>query len=94
VRIQFEYDLLAGTINDLSLNAFNNQDAKNAVATVDLISEGDLIIRDLAYVGLEALKGVAKQMAYYLCRLNPNVTVYEKKTVNMWRLILKKSVVS
>lgn len=79
VRIQFEYDLLAGTINDLSLNAFNNQDAKNAVATVDLISEGDLIIRDLAYVGLEALKGVVKHVAYYLCRLNPKVKVYEEK---------------
>ncbi len=49
------------------------------MATVDLISKGDLIIRDLAYVGLEALKGVVKQVAYYLCRLNPKVKVYEEK---------------
>ena len=52
VRIQFEYDLLGGKINDLSLNAFNDQDASDAIATVDLLQAGDLIIRDLAYVGL------------------------------------------
>lgn len=89
-RIQFEYGLLAGAINDLSLNAFNNPDAKDAVATVDLISEGDLIIRDLAYVGLEALKGVVKHVAYYLCRLNLNVKVYEKKNGRYETINFKK----
>ncbi len=78
VRIQFEYDLLCGTINDLSLNAFNNQDASNSVATVDLLNAGDLIIRDLAYVGLKALKAIIKQAAYFLCRLSPSVKVYER----------------
>ncbi len=33
VRIQFEYDILDGKIVDLSLNAFNDQDAKNSVLT-------------------------------------------------------------
>ena len=77
VRIQFEYDLLCGMINDLSLNAFNDQDATNAVATVDFLSAGDLIIRDLAYVGLQALKGIIKKAAYFLCRVSPGVKVYE-----------------
>jgi hypothetical protein len=79
VRIQFEYDLKRGLINDLSLNAFNDQDAKNAITTVDLINEGDLVIRDLAYVGLDALKGIVACSAYYLCRLSPTVNVYEMK---------------
>lgn len=79
VRIQFEYDLLRGSINDLSLNAFNDQDAKNSVATIELVNEGDLIIRDLAYVSLGVLKGVVERAAFYLCRLNTNVKVYEKK---------------
>ncbi len=78
VRIQFEYDLLCGKINDLSLNAFNDQDATNSVATVDLLSSGDLILRDLAYVGLAALKAIIKKMAYFLCRLSPSVKVYER----------------
>ena len=38
VRIQFEYDLLTGAVNDLSLNAFNDQDAKNAVTPVEPIT--------------------------------------------------------
>ncbi len=36
VRIQFEYDLLNGTIVDLSINAFNDQDAKDSIATLEL----------------------------------------------------------
>jgi hypothetical protein len=79
VRIQFEYDLRKGMINDLSLNAFNDQDAKNAVTTVDLVNKGDFIIRDLAYVGLDALKGIVVRRAYYLCRLSPAIKVYECK---------------
>jgi hypothetical protein len=77
VRIQFEYDLLSGKINDISLNAFNEQDAKNSLSTIDLIGQGDLIIRDLAYVGLDVLGTVVKEMAYYLCRPSMNVTIYE-----------------
>ena len=77
VRIQFEYDLLCGKINDLSLNAFNDQDATNSVATIDLLSAGDLIVRDLAYVGLTALKGIINKVAYFLCRVSPGVKVYE-----------------
>ncbi len=55
VRIQFEYDLLNGEIVDLSLNAFNEQDAKDSTATLHLVEEGDLIVRDLAYMHLTAL---------------------------------------
>lgn len=77
VRIQFEYDLLSGRINDLSLNAFNDQDASNSLATLDLVAPGDLVIRDLAYVGLQALKGIISNAAFYLCRLGSNVKVYE-----------------
>jgi len=82
VRIQFEYDVLSGSINDLSLNAFNNQDAKDSLATIELTSEGDLIIRDLAYMSLEALQLIEIRKAFYLCRTSPNVLVFEKKQNN------------
>ncbi len=42
VRIQLEYDLLNGTIVDLSLNAFNDQDATNSITTPELVGQGDL----------------------------------------------------
>ena len=79
VRIQFEYDLLGGTINDLSLHAFNEQDASNALETMELLQSWDLVIRDLAYVGVQALKGMIKRAVFYLCRLGTQVNVYEKQ---------------
>lgn len=79
VRIQFEYDLLNGTIVDLSLNAFNDQDSNNSIATLDLVEQGDLVIRDLAYMHLDALHGIIDQYAHFLCRLNSTTKVYEKQ---------------
>jgi len=79
VRIQFEYDLLNGTIVDLSLNAFNDQDAKNSIATLELVEQGDLIVRDLAYMHLDALHGIIENYAHFLCRLNSTTKVYQEK---------------
>lgn len=79
VRIQLEYDLLTGKINDLSVNSFNDQDAKDSIATIEKTQQGDLIVRDLAYMKIEALKGYIKRGACFLGRGNSNVTIYEKK---------------
>ncbi len=76
VRIQFEYDILNGKINDLSLNAFNDQDAKNSISTIELVKKGNLIIRDLAYMSLKVLKAIVKKAAFFLCRLNHTAKVY------------------
>lgn len=78
VRIQFEYDLLNGQIVDLSLNAFNEQDAKDSTATLHLVEEGDLIVRDLAYMHLNALQGIVKKIAHFLSRLNTQRKVYKE----------------
>ena len=58
VRIQFEYDLLNGQINDLSLNPYTRQDATDSLETIDLTQEGDLIIRDMAYMSIKVLKKI------------------------------------
>lgn len=79
VRIQFEYDLLNGQIVDLSLNAFNEQDAKDSTATLHLVEEGDLIVRDLAYMHLNALQGIVNKVAHFLSRLNTQRKVYKEQ---------------
>lgn len=79
IRIQFEYDVLSGKINDLSVNSFNEQDAKDSLATIDLTREGDLVIRDLAYMSLKVLRALILRKRYFLCRLNPIVKIFEKK---------------
>ena len=58
VRIQFEYDLLNGKIIDLSLNPYTRQDATDSLETIDLTQEGDLILRDLAYMSLKVLQEI------------------------------------
>jgi len=82
IRIQFEYDLLSGTITDISINAFNEQDAKNSLATIENAEEGDLIIRDLAYMSMAVLKRIIKKLALYLCRPHTNIKMYELKNGN------------
>jgi hypothetical protein len=83
VRIQFEYDLLDGKIVDLSLNAFNDQDAKNSVLTLDVVNDGDLIVRDLAYMHLESLQGIIDRIGHFLCRLNTQAKVYQERDGKM-----------
>lgn len=77
VRIQFEYDLLGGTINDLSINAFNDQDATNSTATLEMLKNGDLVIRDLAYMHLSALGQFIENGVSFLCRLNTQTKAYQ-----------------
>ncbi|MFQ5485068.1 MAG: IS4 family transposase [Desulfobacterales bacterium] len=79
IRIQFEYDLLSGKIIDLSINSFNSQDAKNSIATLHLTQEGDLIIRDLAYMHVDVLKELIEKGISFLCRPNSCVNIYEIK---------------
>jgi len=79
IRIQFEYDLLSGTITDISINAFNEQDATDSLATIEKAEAGDLIIRDLAYMSVAVLKKIINKLALYLCRPNTNVKMYELK---------------
>jgi len=92
MRIQYEYDLLSGRINDLSLHAFNDQDQKDSLATVALTGEGDLIIRDLGYLNLAVLQKLLDQKACFLGRLSPTLNVYvSSRTVVIKKWILSKS---
>ena len=86
VRVQFEYDLVSGKIVDLSLNAFNDQDATNSALTLDVVREGDLVIRDLAYMHFSVLQGILRNLGDFLCRLQANKHVYQlqgKKIVEL-----------
>jgi hypothetical protein len=79
IRIQLEYDLLGGTITDLSIHAFNEQDASDSLATIEKTQTGDLIIRDLGYMKLEVLRTLIKKLVLFICRVNPVTKIYELK---------------
>ena len=83
VRIQFEYDMLSGLINDLDIYAFNEQDATNSSVTLDMTREGDLVMRDLAYMHLNVLNAFINKSVCFLCRLNTQTQVYQLKKGEM-----------
>ena len=80
VRIQFEYDLKNQEVIDLSPSAFNKQDCTNAKETLCKLQPNDLVIRDLGYVSIDTLKGVEGMGAWYICRLNNGMDVYDPET--------------
>ena len=94
VRIQFEYDMLSGLINDLDIYAFNEQDATNSSVTLDMTREGDLVMRDLAYMHLNVLDAFIQKSVCFLCRLNTQTQVYQLKKGEMkplnFSLIVKR----
>ncbi len=90
IRIQFEYDVLNGTINDLTVNAFNDQDAIDSLATIEKTQAGDLVIRDLAYMSLEVLKKFIIKAVIFICRVNPNTKIYEFDNGNYEELSFDK----
>jgi hypothetical protein len=80
VRIQFEFDLLRGTITAIALTSSAIQDATDAKTTLELIGPGDLVIRDLGYMHASILKEIADRCASFACRLPPQTEVYDTKT--------------
>jgi len=90
LRIQFEYELLSGKITDLSVNAFNDQDATDSLATIGLTKAGDLILRDLAYMNTKVIKKLIKNLVHYLCRVKIGVKIYELITNDYVELDFRK----
>jgi hypothetical protein len=89
-RIQFEYDILSGSIVDLNITAFNRQDATDSTETLNLIREGDLVIRDIAYMHKHALIKMTEQRASYVSRLDSRISVHEVKNGCYERLDFKR----
>jgi hypothetical protein len=88
VRIQFEYDILSGSIIELRIDAFNHQDALNAVESIDLVKPGDLVIRDLGYMHKKALNKIdTDQKAVYVARLDSRIDAYEQKELGKYQRI-------
>lgn len=79
IRIQFEYDLKTGKIIDLSLHPFNEQDNSDACQGIDNVKEGELLIRDLGYIKISALKKIKDSGGFFINRLQPMILVFKKK---------------
>ena len=91
ISIQYEYDLLDGKTLDLELTSASRNDQRDSKETLNTIEKGDLLIRDMAYAGKDYIQHVCVKEAFYLNRLNPTWTVFDKKGKRLdFSKILKK----
>jgi Transposase DDE domain len=68
VHIQFEFDLLAGASNVVTVTDALEQDVNDAIQTQGDIEQGSLIIRDLGYFSTSVLEEAHQHGAYYITR--------------------------
>lgn len=76
MKIQYEYDLLNGNWESISLTNRKENDQKNSNESLDTIISEVLYIRDLGYITPKYLKAVINTSAYFLNRLPPQAGVY------------------
>jgi len=78
ISIQYEFDLKTGISLDLNITEAVRNDQKDAKETSENFCENDLVIRDLGYFSTSVLSKIAEKKAYFLSRLNANVSVYDE----------------
>jgi len=74
VHIQFEFDILNGKVNELTVTDALRQDTTNAQQTMDEIEQGSLFIRDLGYFSTSVLERAHERGAYYITRPKTGMT--------------------
>lgn len=79
VKIDLITDISKGLLLDAQLFRGNQPDRGLAERIVNIIQEGDLIIRDLGYFTIMSFKKIADANAYFLSRLLPGVLFYLDK---------------
>jgi hypothetical protein len=75
IHIQFEFDILNGRVNDLTVTDALRQDTTDAKQTIGVIDKGDLILRDLGYFSSDVLEQIDEQKAYYISRPATGITL-------------------
>jgi hypothetical protein len=76
VKIDVIYELHHHRLHDLAVTEGRAADQGRATAIVPHLRAGDLVIRDLGYFSLEALRQMAAKQAWFLSRLSPSAAVY------------------
>jgi hypothetical protein len=75
LKIQTVYDLLAEQFVQFGLTPFTTNDQAAAADICQLAQRGDLVVRDLGYFVLDALRQCVQQGIYFLSRLWVGTTV-------------------
>jgi hypothetical protein len=97
-KVQFEFDLLSGSIRHLNLDHARVSDKAYSDSHQSPLDKGELVLRDLGYYSLDSYDQICQQGAWYVSRLKSQISIYEKrgngyKALSLGKLIkqLKKS---
>lgn len=88
IKIQFDYGVTDGKIYALKVGEMAKPDISDAMENNHLVNEGDVMIQDLGYIGVEALEKIESNEGGYLNRLQ-KCNVYEWKEGEMELLDFK-----
>ena len=77
LKIQAFFDLLTEQFCYFSFSPYTKNDQKASGDILDIVTAGDLIIRDLGYFVLSVFNQINLLGAYFLSRLRYNVYIYE-----------------
>ena len=82
-------DLLNGEPLDLQLHAAREADQSLAFETVDLCRQGDLVVRDMGFFQVDALREIGERKAFWISRLPASVTLTTSDGAELAKLLRK-----
>jgi hypothetical protein len=76
VRLQTMYNALTETFVSFELTPYGCNDQCASSSILDIIREGDLVIRDLGYSSLRVFRAIAEKKAFYLSRYSHKIALF------------------
>lgn len=76
LRLQTVYELLSGRFHLFRLTPFGSNDQSVSALILDVLQDGDLILRDLGYFVLKTFRAIGGRGAYFLSRYHHKTILY------------------
>lgn len=93
VKLHITFELRHSQIANVGIGDFRKNDQSTALDILDIAKAGSLVLRDLGYFALEALKQMQQKGLFFISRLKPGVNVYaggdEKKKTDLHKFLEK-----
>ena len=80
MRIQSVYDMVANRFVEFALGPYTRNDQAAASDVLDIVEEGDLVLRDLGYLTFDSLRRIGESGAFYLSRYMSGHKIYDPDT--------------
>jgi hypothetical protein len=89
-KVQFEFEMLTGTIKHFSLEHARVSDKTYGSDRQASLCAGELVLRDLGYYSIESYRQIDEQQAWYVSRLKSQISIYEKSRTGYKKLSYRK----